>query len=138
MEKVLNQAEQLAEAILESEEFIKMRLAEQAVMRDEEATGLISEFANCRKAVENLLTNNNIDHEKLAEANSKLMDAEQNMNKNEKIMSMRETNEVFTEMMKQVNKIIKFVVTGEKDEDEGCNGSCESCGGGCESCGSCH
>ena len=37
MEKVLNQAELLAEAILESEEYINMRLTEQAVMKDEEA-----------------------------------------------------------------------------------------------------
>ena len=42
MEKVLNQAEMLAEAILESEEYINMRLSEQAAMRDTEATGLIA------------------------------------------------------------------------------------------------
>ena len=42
MEKVLNQAEMLAEAILESEEYIAMRLAEQAAMKDEKAT----QFAN--------------------------------------------------------------------------------------------
>ena len=45
MENVLNHAEQLAESILDSEEFIKMRLAEQAAMRDEAATQLISGFA---------------------------------------------------------------------------------------------
>ena len=42
MEKVLNQAEQLAEAILESEEYIKMRIAEQATMRDEAAAALLA------------------------------------------------------------------------------------------------
>ena len=78
MEKVLNQAELLAEAILESEEYIAMRLAEQAAMKDE----------------------------------------------------MRQTNEAFTQMMKKVNSIIKFVVTGENDEEEhGCSGSCEGCSG---------
>ena len=33
-------------------------------------------------------------------------------------------------MMKKVNSIIKYVVTGESDEEaHGCSGSCESCGG---------
>ena len=45
MEKVLNQAEMLAEAILESEEYISMRLAEQAAMRDENATQLIASYS---------------------------------------------------------------------------------------------
>ena len=55
MEKVLNQAELLAEAILESEEYIAMRLAEQAAMKDEKATQLIAAYTEKRQAVENLL-----------------------------------------------------------------------------------
>jgi hypothetical protein len=42
---------------------------------------------------------------------------------------MRDTNRAFTDMMQQVNKIIKYVVTGEMEQDEGCSGSCGSCGG---------
>ena len=53
MEKVLNQAEMLAEAILESEEYITMRLSEQAAMRDTEATGLIAAYTE--KRLQNLL-----------------------------------------------------------------------------------
>ena len=50
MEKVLNQAELLAEAILESEEYIAMRLAEQAAMKDEKATQLIAAYTEKLKA----------------------------------------------------------------------------------------
>ena len=50
MEKVLNQAELLAEAILESEEYIAMRLAEQAAMKDEKATQLIAAYTEKRQA----------------------------------------------------------------------------------------
>ena len=52
MEKVLNQAELLAEAILESEEYINMRLTEQAVMKDEEATLLVANYSEKRSKVE--------------------------------------------------------------------------------------
>ena len=131
MENVLNQAEQLAEAILESEEYIKMRIAEQAAMRDEEASGLIAEYSQCRAAVENVLAMSDLDHQALAEAGAKLEAAEKAVDENMLIKVMRETNSVFSDMMKQVNKIIKYVVTGEMEQEEGCSGSCSNCGGVC-------
>ena len=123
MEKVLNQAELLAEAILESEEYIAMRLAEQA-------TQLIAAYTEKRQAVENLLADANMDHGALAKAGEELENVEHAIDENEIITRMRQTNEAFTQMMKKVNSIIKFVVTGENDEEEhGCSGSCEGCSG---------
>ena len=129
MEKVLNQAEQLAEAILESEEFIRMRLAEQAAMRDAAAAGLISEYSERRARVESLLASNDLDHKALNEAGEQLEATQKAIDDNTMLKTMREANEKFTNMMQQVNKIIKFVVTGESDESDGCTGSCDSCGG---------
>lgn len=131
MENVLKQAEQLAEAILDSEVFIKMRLAERAAMSDETATNLITAYAEQRKVVENLLAASDMDHAALAEEGQKLEDAQKAMDDNTLIKAMRGTNDEFTQMMQQVNKIIRFVVTGESDEEESCSGSCESCGGSC-------
>ena len=131
MEKVLNQAEQLAEAILDSEVYIKMRIAEQAAMRDEEAAALIADYSERRSEVETLLASNDLDHTALAVAGENLEAAEKAVDENMLIKVMRETNAAFSDMMQQVNKIIKYVVTGEMEQDEGCSGSCESCGGGC-------
>lgn len=129
MEQVLNQAEQLAEAILESEEYIRMRLAEQAAMRDEQAAQAIATYNERRSAVENLLTSSDLDHEALAEAGKQLEEAQKAIDDNALIHTMREASDAFSHMMQQVNKIIKFVVTGEQEEEDGCSGSCESCGG---------
>ena len=131
MEKVLNQAEQLAESILESEEFIKMRLAEQAAMRDAVAAGLIAEYSERRARVENLLASSDLDHTALSEAGAQLDATQKAIDENTMLQTMREANDVFSHMMQQVNKIIKFVVTGESEEADGCTGSCDSCGGGC-------
>jgi cell fate (sporulation/competence/biofilm development) regulator YlbF (YheA/YmcA/DUF963 family) len=103
MENVLNHAEQLAESILDSEEFIKMRLAEQAAMRDEAATQLITDYSERRKEVENLLAASDMDHSALAEAGKRLETAQKAMDENEKIKAMREANDVFNQMMQQVN-----------------------------------
>ena len=129
MEKVLNQAELLAEAILESEEYIAMRLAEQAAMKDEKATQLIAAYTEKRQAVENLLADANMDHGALAEAGEALRNVEHAIDENEVISKMRETNEAFSKMMQKVNSIIRYVVTGEEEHEEGCTGSCHSCSG---------
>ena len=130
MEKVLNQAEMLAEAILESKEYIEMRLAEQAAMKDEKATQLIASYTEKRHAIEMLLSDANMDHGALAKAGEELQNVEDAIDHNEVLNKMRETNEAFTEMMKKVNSIIRYVVTGEEEQEE-CTGSCSSCGGGC-------
>ena len=129
MEKVLNQAEMLAEAILESEEYIAMRLAEQAAMKDEKANLLIAAYTEKRQAVENLLADANMDHGALAKAGEELQKAERAIDACEVLNKMRQTNETFTNMMKKVNSIIRYVVTGEEEQEEGCSGSCSTCGG---------
>ena len=129
MEKVLNQAEMLAEAILESEEYIAMRLAEQEAMKDEKANQLIAAYTEKRQVVEKLLSDPNMDHGKLAEAGEELENVEHAIDENAVLNKMRQTNDAFTNMMKKVNSIIRYVVTGEKEE--GCSGSCDSCGCGC-------
>lgn len=132
MEKVLNQAELLAEAILESKEFISMRLSEQAAMKDHHANDLIAAYSEKRSKVENILADANMNHGDLAAAGEELQNIEEAIDQNETINKMRETREAFTDMMNKVNSIIKYVVTGESDEEEaGCSGSCSSCGGGC-------
>ena len=129
MEKVLNQAEMLAEAILESQEYISMRLAEQAAMRDEEATQLIASYSEKRQAVESLLADANMDHGALSKAGEELQNVEHAIDENEVLNRMRAANEAFTAMMQKVNSIIRYVVTGEEEHEEGCTGSCHSCSG---------
>ena len=130
MEKVLLQAELLAEAILESEQYIHMRLSEQAAMKDEGATVLVAEYQEKRSNVENLLSANDLNHEELAAAGAALETAEKTLDEYALLKDMRDAREAFSDMMNKVNTIIKFVVTGESPEEEsGCSGSCGSCGG---------
>lgn len=129
MEQVLNMAERLAEAILESDEYINMRLTEQAVTKDEEAALLVSNYNEKRGRVESILADANMDHGALAKAGQELEEAEHMLNANKLIFKMRECNDAFTGMMKKVNSVIKLVVTGEPEEEEGCTGSCSTCGG---------
>lgn len=129
MENVLKQAQALAEAILESDEYINMHLAEQAAMKDETATALIGSYHEKRQEIEKMLSDSNLDAEALAKAGQELDEIQNAIDSNEVMTRMRNTNELFNNMMKQVNGIIRFVVTGENPEQESCTGSCASCGG---------
>ena len=130
MKKVLEQAEQLAGSIIDSEEFIRMRLAEQAATKDVEATRLISDFIEKRQRVEKMLSENNLDQGELVTAGDEMEAAQKTMNSNPMIQAMQGARADFTNMMNQVNALIRFVVTGESEEaPSGCSGSCDSCSG---------
>ena len=130
MKKVLEQAEKLAASILDSDAFIAMRLAEQAVTKDEGATRLIADFIEKRQQVEKMLSENNLDQGELARAGDEMDAAQKRMNDCPLIEKMQSARAEFTNMMNQVNALIRFVVTGETEQPEsGCSGSCDSCGG---------
>ncbi len=134
MEKVLNQAEMLAEAILESEEYVRMRLSEQAATKDEGATQLVADYQERREKVQDLLAMNELDHDALAKAGEDLEMAETALDKYPLLKDMREARFAFSDMMEKVNAIIKYVVTGEApgEKEGGCGGSCQGCDGGCQ------
>ena len=130
MRNVLEQAEQLAQAILDSEEYAGMRMAEQAVTHSEDAMEAMNDFMEKRQAVEEMLANADLDSDALAQASQDMEDAEARMEKNELIAQMNKHRSAFTGMMGSVNQIIRFVITGETGEEgAGCGGSCSSCSG---------
>lgn len=131
MEKVLKQAQVLGEYILESEAYTNMKQAELAVTKDETCTKMIMELAEMRQKVEDILTSNEMDHEKLAEAGKELEDMDAKVNELPLIKAMQEARGQFSYMMDNVNQIIRFVITGETGEahEGGCSGSCASCSG---------
>lgn len=140
MEKVLEQARLLAEAIAESDVYQKMHQCENDAMKDAEATRAIADFVEKRQKVESLLAEGNMDHTALAEASKAMEDAEKKVNEQPKVRAMQEARGEFTQMMNNVNQILRFIITGETEDNSGCSGSYESCGGcgGECDCGSCH
>ena len=130
MKNVILQAELLGEAILESDEYIRMRLSEQAAMKDEEASVLVAEYQEKRSRVENVLSDNHMNREELEKASGELEIAEKAVDDYAMLREMRDARTAFSEMMAKVNTMIKYVVTGENpEESSGCKGSCDGCKG---------
>ena len=136
MREVMQKAQELAEAIVESSIYQRMHAAELQVNKDEEAVRAVSEFVEKRQAVDTVLAQSDMDHELLARAGEEMEEAEKRLNEVPLVKEMQEARREFTQMMENVNRILRLVVTGETDD--GCSGDCSGCSGGCEGCGGCH
>ena len=130
MREVMMKAQALAEAISQSEVYKTMHDLEDQVTKDEAATALIAAYMEKRSNVELLLRSPEFDAEKVAAAGQELQDAEQAMEACAMVKDMREAQQSFQEMMDNVNRILRLVITGEvEDAAGGCSGNCASCGG---------
>jgi len=134
MRDVMMKAQELAETIADSELYLKMKQAEGAVRRDEEASGLLDDMIAKRQRVENILSSADMKPEVLAEASLAMEAAEKRMNENARIQALKDARKDFQTMMDNVNRILRLVITGETEEETGtftarCNGSCSTCGG---------
>lgn len=138
MQNVMHKAQELAEAILESNVYQRMHAAELQVNKDEAAVKAVSDFVEKRQTVENLLASNNLDHEELAKAGKAMEEAEKTLNAVPLVHEMQEARQEFTQMMENVNRILRLVITGETEEECDCGGDCGGCTGSCSTCGGCH
>ena len=130
MRDVMMKAQALAEAILASDIYKTMHNLEDQVTRDEAATAAISTYMEKRGNVELLLRAPDFDAEKVAAAGQELEEAEKAMDACPMVKDMREAQQRFQEMMDNVNRILRLVITGEvEDGSGGCSGNCASCGG---------
>ena len=91
MDKVLMQAELLGEAILASEEYISMRLAEQAVMDDDDAQELIQTYSERKDAMQaGAIRKKPLDNDAMAKAGDAVKETEELIGKKPLINLMRD------------------------------------------------
>ena len=133
MQEVMKKAQELAEAILDSECYQVMKKAEAEMRRDPDAAAALGEMIEKRNRVENILSSANMDPNELAQASREMEEAEERMNSNEKIRVLKEYRKDFQTMMDNVNRILRLVITGETEDENGgsagCSGNCSGCSG---------
>ena len=126
-------AQELAEAILDSETYQKMKQQENDVRRDPDAARALSDMIEKRNKVEEILSAANMDPNELAEASREMEEAESRMNSNEMISMLKDYRKDFQTMMDNVNRILRLVITGETEDENGgntgCSGNCSGCSG---------
>ena len=132
MLQVMRKAQELADAIVASDVYQNMKKLEEVLQNDDAAAETVNNLMRKRQQVEDLLTEKGMDPEKLRKANQEMIEAEKVMNSNSKVAKLKAARKDFSDMMDNVNRILRVVITGEIRTDDishGCNGNCDSCGG---------
>ena len=132
MREVMMKAQELAEAILDSDIYQKMKQQEIAVRKDPEAAKAMGDMYEKRQRVETVLSSANMDPNELAEASREMEEAEERMNANDMIRELKDRRKDFQTMMENVNRILSLVITGETEDENGssgCSGNCSGCSG---------
>ena len=133
MRNVMMKAQELAEAILDSETYQKMKQQESEVRHDPDAAKALGDMFEKRNRVETILSATDMNPEELAEASREMEEAENRMNNNEMIKTLKDYRKDFQTMMDNVNRILRLVITGETEDENGgssgCSGNCSGCGG---------
>ena len=133
MREVMQKAQELAEAVLASNVYTKMKELEEEVQADPEAAAAMQTMIDRRKRVEDILSSKNMDPEELSRAGQEMQEAEAEMNRNAKIQVLKAARKEFSTMMDNVNRILRLVITGEVEQDDvvsvSCSGNCSGCSG---------
>ena len=74
MREVLQKAQELAEAIIDSEPYLNMKKAERVMRKDETASSILGTMIEKRQKVENILSSNDMNPEELKTAGEELED----------------------------------------------------------------
>lgn len=129
MNKVFELARELGEALANSEEYIRMQETENAAMSDPSVSEKMTAYLEAKSSVEEELSNEAPDSNKLAQYSQQMQSAQSELNGMELVKVMTQARQDFADMMKQVNQVLEFTLTGKISEEGSCGGNCSSCAG---------
>lgn len=133
MNEVFLKTRELGEALMRSEEYTAMKKAEDIAMKNAEAAEAMGKYLECRSKMEEMISRGDKDWTLIKQISDEMESHQARMNMVDDIVKLNEAREAFSKLINQVNAVLRFIVTGEMqdEESEGCTGSCENCKGSC-------
>ena len=129
MNKVFELARELGEALANSEEYIRMQETENAAINDPSVSENMTAYLEAKSSVEEELSNEAPDSNKLAQYSQQMQSAQSELNDMELVKVMTQARQDFADMMKQVNQVLEFTLTGKIAEEGSCGVNFSSCAG---------
>ena len=113
MATVMEYAEDLANAIVESQEFQELKDKEEVMVEDEDAKSMLDDLNAKYQQVQMMQQNG---QEVSDEQKQELQMMEQKMKQNDKISEFYEAQNHFNQLMNSVNQVITDKLQGEEEE----------------------
>lgn len=125
--EIFDKARELGEAIVSSDEYKALKLAEARQEQDEEAMKLLQEYSALRRELSEEINKGDVSEERLSEIRDAVSAAYEKTVENDIIADYINAQRTFQAILDQMNTIISYHVTGQLPG--GCGGSCSSCSG---------
>lgn len=120
---IKEKTQELGEMIKNSEEFKKLKSAEEVQNNDETAQELLKEFNLKRMNLARNMHNGEITQEEAIKQSQADFDA---LAENEVIAAYLEAKKAFDAIVEEVNETLNYYITGQ---EPGCTHNCSTCGG---------
>ncbi len=119
---IINRAEKLGEAIVETSEYDKLKTTEEAMYNNPDAKEILTKFQNKQNEMHKL---HHQGGEITAEMQEEVQDLQQQLEENEIVKKYLDAQQEFNQLMEKVNQTLSEKIYGPQD---GCG---SDCGGGC-------
>ncbi len=132
MEEIIKLAQELGQAIADSEEIKFFREMEKIYYEDKTAQAVMQEYEDTRAKMTVKAKETGMTPESLALFQTEMKNSMDKLMANKTVKEYLEAKSNFNDIIKRVNAIISFCIQGEEQElaqEGGCTGNCGSCGG---------
>ncbi|MDR1570033.1 MAG: YlbF family regulator [Oscillospiraceae bacterium] len=119
---------ELGEAITSSSIYTAMRETEARVRENAEASEALARYAAHKAALESLFRADDPDPDAIRLHTESMQSMQSELNDMPIVAEMNEARREFSKLIRQVNQVLGFIVSGETDITS-CGGSCEGCAG---------
>ncbi|MCR4620469.1 MAG: YlbF family regulator [Clostridiales bacterium] len=130
MNEVFKKTRELAQALLESEEYKAVKAAEDKAFGNKQAAEIVGKYLEAKRRMEEIMSENSKDWGEVQRLTDEIDKYTGEMAGIEDLVNLNAARDRFSGLINDINKVLQLIITGEINEDEGeCSGSCSSCRG---------
>lgn len=129
MSKVTECARALGEAIVASDEYKNMQIAESTAMSDPAVADAMARYLELKNTLGEVMCQPDADADLISKYGQEMDEIQQKLIAMPAVDAMTGARQKFSEMMNQVNSILEYIITGELPQQGGCSGNCSGCSG---------
>lgn len=135
MNTIFAKTQELGDALMQSEEYKAMKAAEEVAMKNTRAAELMTSYIEHKTQLEALTRVPSPDAAAIAEHSQAMSDLQSEIQSIDDIVALTQARDEFSNLIDQVNQVLRFIITGQMDEEGGEEGGCT---GSCATCAGCH
>ena len=128
MNEVFEKTRELGEALKRSEEYRRMKAAEDKAMGNAQAAEMMALYLEKRGQIQEMMEVENPDPGAMKRLSDEMDGIQEKLQLVDDIAELTAARSEFNGLIGQINQVLQFIVTGRMEE-AGCEGDCSSCAG---------